>query len=254
MKFISVALFLMCCTCFAQESSTFATREEIARDLFPGISGLTPQIEPRPAALLFQDEEVSEKKSVALAGLYSILLPGMGELYAGDYSSGKYFTIAEGMLWITLGAVHLQANSLQDNARAYAVQHAGISPDNKDDQYFVNIGDYNNTNSYNTAVLRAREYFKTYDVQSSYAWQWDVDANRTSYRDLRISSDEMYNSTKFVVGVIVLNHLVSAINAGRIALAHNKSVEHSAVIDLHASLLGTYTHPDGMMLTFTKQF
>jgi hypothetical protein len=39
----------------------------------------------------------TQRKSPALAILYSILLPGMGELYAGDYSSGKYFTIADGV-------------------------------------------------------------------------------------------------------------------------------------------------------------
>ena len=34
------------------------------------------------------------KKNLGLAILYSLLLPGMGELYTDAYSSGKYFTIA----------------------------------------------------------------------------------------------------------------------------------------------------------------
>lgn len=254
MKLLCLVILLTSSLSLSQEEKRLYLRQDVVNDLFQqqplNLSGYAP----RPDAVSYQEAEPTEKKSVALAAIYSLLLPGMGELYAGDYSLGKYFTIAEGVLWITLGAVEWHGNSLQDNARDFAVQHAAVSLPGKDDQYFVDIGNYNNTYSYNTAVSRAREYFKTYNAQSADAWQWDVDANRTLYRDLRVSSDEMFNNTKFIAGVIALNHLVSAINAGRIALAHNRSVERAGLIDLHASLIGTFAHPDGIMLSFTKHF
>ena len=53
----------------------------------------------------------AQKKKTGLAIIYSLLLPGMGELYAGDYSSGKYFTIADGVLWGTLIGVNAYANN-----------------------------------------------------------------------------------------------------------------------------------------------
>jgi hypothetical protein len=40
--------------------------------------------------------EIPGKKSAGLAALYSLVLPGMGELYAEGFSSGKYFLLAEG--------------------------------------------------------------------------------------------------------------------------------------------------------------
>jgi hypothetical protein len=208
----------------------------------------------RSGDFLYEDVQAGEKKSVALAACYSLLLPGMGELYSGDYGSGKYFTIAEGLLWITLGAVDIQAHSMQTDARSFAVQNAGIVPANQDDNFFSNIGDYNNVYSYNTAELRARQYFSTYNPQSSNAWAWNLDANRTTYRDMRVASDEMYNNEKFVAGVIVLNHIVSAVNAVRVTLAHNKAIAAGEAIDIHASLIGTLSRPDGIMLSFTRNF
>ena len=56
-----------------------------------------------------------QKKNTGLAILYSALLPGMGELYAGDYSSGKYFTIADGVLWGGLIGVNAYAKNQEDN-------------------------------------------------------------------------------------------------------------------------------------------
>jgi hypothetical protein len=102
--------------------------------------------------------------------------------------------------------------------------------------------------------LRARQFFSTYNPQSTFAWAWNVDANRTTYRDMRVASDEMANNEKFVVGVIVLNHIVSAVNAVRVTLAHNKSIATGESIDIHASLIGTLSRPDGIMLSFTRNF
>ena len=262
MKRILLLTFLACSLCSAQSTRTSLAPALTLPDRLPDglpvrLQGAAQEALYSPSmssGYLYQDSQAGEKKNVALAAFYSFLLPGMGELYAGDYSSGKYFTIAEGLLWITLGAVEIQANSMQADARAFAVQNAGVSPDGKDDEYFVDIGDFNNVYSYNTAVSRVRQFHKMYNPQSSYAWQWNVDANRTVYRDMRVASDEMYNNEKFVVGVIVLNHLVSAVNAIRVTLAHNKEVATSETIDIHASLLGTINRPDGIMLSFNKRF
>jgi len=46
------------------------------------------------------------KKSVVLAVVASLILPGMGELYAGSFESGKYNLIAEGGLWLTYSGFH----------------------------------------------------------------------------------------------------------------------------------------------------
>jgi hypothetical protein len=253
MKTISVMLLLAACGASAQLQPAISTRAGIARDLF----AQTPTPGTRP--LLFTEEEGSvrpEKKSVGTAVLYSFLLPGMGELYAGKYDMGKYFTIAEGTLWIALFGVDRYAHWLQDDARQYAAQHAGISVSGKDEQYFIDIGNDSDVYAYNQRILQNRDQFKIYNEapNSPDLWKWDTETSRSTYRDQRVSSNEMFNNTRFVAAVIAVNHIVSAINAARLTISYNKSVDHADLIDVRARLLGTLTHPDGMMVTVSKSF
>ena len=195
---------------------------------------------------------VGGKKSPSIAFLYSLVLPGMGELYVGEYQTGKYFTIAEGTLWLTYGSVESYGSWLRDDARSFAVTHAGVSTAGKDDQFFVDIGNYGNLDEYNAQKLRDRAPDKVYDA-GSYFWQWDADANRSSYRDLRISHDRVFNNSRFVVAAIIVNHLVSALNAARLAMSHNKNLEAS-LLPFHASVIGGVESSQGIMITFSKSF
>lgn len=207
-----------------------------------------------------QDESSSseqpEKKSVAQAAIYSLLLPGMGELYVGNYGMGKYFTIAEGALWVTLYGVDRYAHWLQDDAYQYATQHAGIQAGSKSDQFYIDIGNDSDVYAFNRRILQSRQLYSVYSeaTNSPDYWKWDTDANRSSYRDMRVSSSQMFDNTHFVIAVIALNHALSAINAARLAVSHNKSLATDGWIDMHARVLGSLVHPDGMMITFSKTF
>ena len=196
----------------------------------------------------------SAKKNVGLALIYSLLLPGMGELYVGDYSTGKYFTMGEAALWLTYTSFELYGTWLRDDARSFAAFHAGVNPDGKDDQFFVDIGNFLNTYEYNEKKLRDREPDKLYDVNSTYFWQWDSDPNRASYRGLRISHDRVFNNTRFVVAAIIVNHVVSAVNAARLAISHNDAVDEAMLLDVRAKVIGGFSHPDGIMISVSKTF
>lgn len=205
---------------------------------------------------VFQVNPVPEKKSVGLAALYSLLIPGMGELYTGAFgSSGKYFLAAEGMLWLTWGAFDVYGNSLRDDSRAFAQAHAGADIAGKNDQFFVDLGNFINTAEYNDKKLRDREADLLYDPAAGYAWQWDSDASRATFRDRRVTSDNMYNNRKFVVAAVLINHVASAINAARAAISHNKEVDN-ALGDLQfgATVLGGWEQPHGIMLSVVKTF
>jgi hypothetical protein len=229
---------------------------QTAQNFFHGVStpAFTPiHQQPSLSPELFQSEGTYEKKSVPMGVLYSLLLPGMGELYGGNYEMGKYFTIAECALWITYAGFESYGNWTQSDARSYAVQHAGISVDNKGDQYFIDIGNFVNVEDYNAELLRERQIFRIYDPNSANAWHWDSDANRETYRQLRVSSDEKFNNARFVLATIVANHIISAIDAARIVISHNNNSE-AELLHIKADLLGDIQHPNGMMLTFTKNF
>jgi hypothetical protein len=212
------------------------------------------QKESFPEFSLNESKEVDGKKKVGLAVLYSLLLPGMGELYVGDYNTGKYLTIAEGALWITYGAFYWNGSWIQNDARRFAVQHASANIAGKGDQYFVDIGNYNSVYEYNEEILRQRNEHKVYDPQSSFYWKWDSGLNREQYRDLRVSSDNVFNNARFVLAAVAVNHLISAFNAARLTISHNNEVEETALLNIHANVIGGISNPNGIIITVSKNF
>jgi hypothetical protein len=250
MKSIILLSVLVAQLCAAQQGRTLQSRREIVQDLLGG-KGL-------PAADSFNrlpsGSSQDEKKSPALAAFYSLLLPGMGELYAGSYNTGKYFTIAEGALWIGWGGMQWYGSWIQSDARRFATQHARVASETGEDQYFIDIGNFISVYAYNEQALRDRDVFKTYNPQSSSYWRWDTDADREQYRLLRVSSDNVFNNSRFVLAAIGINHLISAVNAGRLAISHNSSTDESSTIDIHANVIGTIAHPDGIVISMSKSF
>ncbi len=194
------------------------------------------------------------KKAVGLAALYSLLLPGMGELYAEGFSSGKYFLIAEGALWLGYAAVEIHANDMRDGARSYAVAHAGINAAGKDDDFFVDIGNFMTVEDYNDKRLRDRELTRVYDPLAGYRWRWDSDASRLTYRSERISSEDMYNNRKFVGIAILVNHVISAINAARCAISYNRAQDAVGELRLTSRVLGDAGRAHGVMVTVARNF
>ena len=51
------------------------------------------------------------------------------------------------------------------------------------------------------------------NFKDKWDWQWDTEGNREKFEDHRIKSDKYTWATKFVIGGIVLNHIISAIDA-----------------------------------------
>ena len=202
---------------------------------------------------LQESVESPEEKSVVLAAGLSLILPGMGELYAENFETGKYFLIADGVLWLTYTGLSLSSTWVQDDADIYITQHAGAALEGKDDQFRVDVGNYLTVQEYNEAKLRAREYSKLYDPVVYY-WSWDSDPNRNEYRDLRISSDELERNATFVLGALVVNRLISAFVAGRSAASYNNRVREEGAWKLGARLIGPALNPHGMELRLTLVF
>ena len=247
MKWGFILTLLLSLCAFGQERHP-GSRFAIQQDLFSAspsgqfISALTP------------DEMTAGRKSTGLAAIYSLLIPGMGELYAGGFESGKYFLVAEGALWLTYAAFEIYGDQIRDDARAFARSHAGVIVSGKNDQYFVDIGNFINTDAFNRQALRDHDVDRLYN-DPAYQWSWDSDLSRSTFRQQRIASDNMYNNRKFVVAAILINHVGSAINAVRAAISHNKSLSDAFDgVDLHADVMGGLSHPHGITLTLTKTF
>ena len=71
-------------------------------------------------------EKPAGKKSAGLAILYSLILPGMGELYADNYETGKYYTVADGVIWGFVAGFNIYGNRQEDNYKAFAQSYGGV--------------------------------------------------------------------------------------------------------------------------------
>lgn len=193
------------------------------------------------------------KKSAGMAIIYSLLLPGMGELYSGSYSTGKYFTIAEGALWITYIGMNSYGNWQKDRYTSFAASKGGVKTDGKDEEYFATISEYINVEQYNTEKALERNFSDMYN-SPGFAWDWKTNDSRRTYRSLWVSSEQSFNNLRFVVGAMLINRIASAINAVRLVAAHNKSLNEEVSWRFSAGVDYPVDRPSSLIINFHTSF
>jgi hypothetical protein len=197
-------------------------------------------------------------KSPGLAFIYGLFIPGMGHVYANRFNTGKYFMISEAAIWLTYAAFTIYGNWLLDDAYDFSATHAGVSLSGKakDDVYFTNIANYSNVEEYNNEMLRFGEYDKVYLPGTGYDFYWDSDANRLKYRDNKISGDRTLNDRLFVVGAVLINHLISGISAVFATNSYNNDLKEkgSGGFTVRAGVQKHFNKIDGIKLSLTKLF
>jgi len=209
---------------------------------------------PKPYSSSMDLPDGKPKKSVMLAIAYSLVLPGLGDLYAENFSTGKYFMGADAGLWLAYSGVRVYGQWLKDDAKTLAGQSAAANFDGKDDKFEVNVGNFTDVLSYNDAKLRNREFELLYDPKSNFAWQWSSDADRLHYKDLRNRGEGSLRNSQFVLGALVLNRVIAAFSAARSVSAYNRSVQTLGSWRLNARVPGGTLAADGIELTFSREF
>ncbi|MBR9977687.1 MAG: hypothetical protein KFH87_06315 [Bacteroidetes bacterium] len=196
---------------------------------------------------------VEGKKSAFRAVLYSLILPGMGELYGGRFDAGKYPLITEAALWTGAVGINAYGNWVRDDARIFAQRHAGIDPAGKDDDFFIHIENYSDIHDYNNQRLIERRIDELYPDEEAWRWAWRSEEDRVEYKDMRIHSDRMKNAVTFFVLGMVANRIWSAIQASAAVRAHNNSLEEqlSFLPTIHTSVRTWAGRVDGFELRLT---
>jgi len=200
--------------------------------------------------------EVRTKKSPGLAMIYSLFVPGMGQLYTKRFDVGKYFLISEAALWLGFGSMTVYGNWLLNDSYNYSVTHAGVTKGSKSkqDDFWVNIGNYDNVEQYNNDMLEKGNYDKVYYPGTGYDFYWDNVADREAYRKDKLAGDRIITDRLFIVGAVLLNHVISAVSAIILTNRYNAGEHESGGIVLNADVMKHFDHIDGIKLNFTKWF
>lgn len=145
--------------------------------------------------------------------LKSLILPGMGEFQLNQTKKGRTFLLTESILWLSVLTCNKASKYQDETMRSIAANHAGVDVSGKDDQYWIDIGNYSSRNKFNAEHQRWREPEVLYDPDIEWNWSWDSHTNQKKFEARRINRDRWALSGKFLFGGIVINHVVSAIDA-----------------------------------------
>jgi hypothetical protein len=169
--------------------------------------------------------------SPILAGFLSALVPGSGQLIQGQRRGWVYLGI-EAAGWFAYLAVHDAAKQGETDYQEYADLNwswarydtvtscgPGLGPsDSFPDEKAQLQYDYDNN----------RDQYYLDLIQKEYACGWgDPQGQRAGYQSMIDDSDNLYNAAGYVIGGIVLNHVLSGIDAAKSAASKRKAVSHS---------------------------
>jgi hypothetical protein len=241
MNKVILLITLLAFTAFSQTPKDInSARNEIKQNIISGTDGSIPV------------QQDFAKKNVGLAIIYSLILPGMGELYAGNYTTGKYFTIAEGALWGTFIGMNVYSKWKKNAYHSFAASNGGVNVAGKTDDYYATIGSYLDINEYNDDMARNGEFDKMYNTEQYY-WKWSS-TDRINYRAMWVSGEHATNNLRFVVGAMLINRLISSINAVRLVIAYNKNAPQTVGWNLTAGVSNDPTLPTSLIVNFQAAF
>ncbi|MCU0606373.1 MAG: hypothetical protein MUF78_02860 [Candidatus Edwardsbacteria bacterium] len=205
---------------------------------------------PSPIAV-----ESRDRKSIKRAFFMSLVVPGAGEYYVGAKRYTAGFLAAEGLIWSFALVSKFQGDMWRRDYRGYAAQRADANHSREDDDYYRDVYEYPNSDWYNEDQWRqARDlYPDDLAAQAAYvsdklygeadAWRWRTDGDWNRYRELRVRSRNALQRISYAAGSALLNHLLSAVNAARVARRYNK--RHAATAGTVGWRLDVDRRPDG---------
>ena len=140
----------------------------------------------------------------------SFLMPGSGERELGYDKSSKFFMQSEILLFTACYYAFKTSDLIEHKYISYALKHAGaIAP--IDERYWTDIGNYNTNNDFDSEHLRMRDSKE--GQWSDHPWDWQSDhIKRKKFENMRIKSDKYFLFGKFLVGGVIMNHIISSIN------------------------------------------
>ncbi len=156
--------------------------------------------------------------SAQQAFFYSLVVPGWGQYLAGNKKSAGRFLFTEFGLWGGVFAYKKIEDVRVDNYRSYAAEHAQARTSNKNNRFFDDLGFYTSRLQHNQfARYDDGPDAEIYPETVEFFWEWDSELSRKRYKNLLNSSEGAERQVLLFQGLVVVNHLVSAIHAARIA-------------------------------------
>jgi hypothetical protein len=271
------------CACFAPpvgaetvralaDRTLAAHQFRVTRDML-ALEGAQPPDAPPDAG--FAPIYEYETRSPRRAFLYSLLIPGAGELYAGNKIKAGAFFVADVAAWGSFFMFRAKGNDKEDEYEAFADDHwksddywdamlstRGIAK-GEDGDYFPHHLPYDVAAD---AAIRNHEYYENIGKYDQFVWGWDDrdvtdtialagqpdsvarepyvrSANRLTYVNMREDANKQFDRATVSAIVALSNHLISAFDAAWTAHRFNRSTERAQRFDVNVKMVNLEDTP-----------
>lgn len=116
-----------------------------------------------------------------------------------------------------------RVDNLEGQYETLASLKADVEISGRSRSFILAIGDFNSLKEYNDFQLRSRNWNRLFEDESANRWNWETEDDRDKYNDLRSDVDHVKNQLPAILGLMVVNRVVSALSA------YNRAKELSTI-------------------------
>jgi hypothetical protein len=187
------------------------------------------------------------------AFLKSLVIPGWGQYELGYKNTALAFIGTELALVGGMLALEDYGRSTRGDYQAMATAYAGVNGAHGH-AFYVDVGNWMNVDQFNERRLGERAFDALYTSPED-QWAWDSEAHRALMEKTRIRSDRAFNSILYLAGGLLLNHVASAIHAGRLAVKQQQG-QHASALSAKGWAMDVkpLVRAKGLQLRFTHAF
>jgi hypothetical protein len=185
---------------------------------------------------LFAKGTVPQKSGILAMGA-SLVLPGLGQQYLGQKGRALAYFSAEALF--IFGAAYCNHNAAQifNSAKSYAWEHTNVEGGaGADNKFWQNVRYYDESDGLNQSISRG--YNKEQELINrgqdhdylapNLQWRWDDPANRKTFGAFLDKSNSYQIVASFFIGAMVLDRLISFVDA-RFMAQHQASSPRSSM-------------------------
>jgi len=193
-----------------------------AQDPEPGSATAVPSEAPPAGGA---PGRASSKKAL----LYSLLLPGMGELSMGAKGRAAGFLVGEGLIWSNFIYWKVAGHLRKDDYIEQAMLNAGVGVTKESDDYWRIVGQFERSSgsgpgSYEEDIRSeardlypgdpaAQDAFVAAKLPTgNRAWDWSSSDLQSSYTNTRENSKRAFNRAQYSFAAAIFNRVVSVID------------------------------------------
>jgi hypothetical protein len=165
--------------------------------------------------------------------LFSLALPGLGELRTGHRNRAIAHFAAEAAVWTAFIVFRVQGGLRKDDYIEYAEVYAGVQDaEGQSDDYYKELARFRRSDpgplSYNELEVRAtarslfpddleaqKRYIEENEIRGALAWDWETVDNWRTYGLMRESSELSYQRSRFAIAGAVANRIASVLGLAR---------------------------------------